>query len=177
MLKNYSKFVGFYSRKYREMLFIQYSGRLSAYEQTVKFFTGGSRKYSANPKKKTGKRYTGPKPSLDTESTSDTESSLDSESTAAPIVGPSTLVVAKSTAKKKAATLPKATPANTIVRPVNRSSLQFRRNIHIVKIRILILALHNHHLLVLPRRKNGKKNQPGILCPLRELSWLLVMLL
>ena len=63
--------------------------------------------------KKTGKRYTGPK------------SSLDTESTAAPIVGPSTLVVAKSTAKKKAATLPKATPTNTIVRPVNRSSLQF----------------------------------------------------
>jgi hypothetical protein len=101
---------------------------LSAYEQTIKFFTGGSRKYSANPKKKTRKRYTGPKSSLDSESTSDPESFLDSESTAAPIVGPSTLVVAKSTAKKKAATLPKATPTNTIVRPVNRSSLQFRQN-------------------------------------------------
>jgi hypothetical protein len=102
--------------------------RQSAYEQTVKFFTGGSPKYSANPKKKTGKRYTGLKSSLDTESASDTESSLDTESTSAPIVGPSTLVVAKSTAKKKLLfTLPKATPTNTIVRPVNRSSLQFRK--------------------------------------------------
>ena len=42
----YDELVSFYDQKYRRMLMEQYSGRQKAYEEAVKFFTGGSKKYT-----------------------------------------------------------------------------------------------------------------------------------
>jgi hypothetical protein len=48
---NYDELVSFYDQKYRKMLMEQYSGRQKAYEEAVKFFTGGSKKYTKdNPR-------------------------------------------------------------------------------------------------------------------------------
>ena len=45
MIEHYMLFTEFYDRKYRMMLMKQYSGRQRAYEEAVKYFIGGSRKY------------------------------------------------------------------------------------------------------------------------------------
>ena len=63
MMANYVLFTTFYDRKYRMMLMKQYSGRQRAYEEAVKYFIGGSKKYgslgaaqSANHRNKSSKK-------------------------------------------------------------------------------------------------------------------------
>ena len=55
MFANYELFTGYYDLSFRMMLMRQYSGRQKAYEQAVKHFIGGSKKYGPDrptPKQK-----------------------------------------------------------------------------------------------------------------------------
>lgn len=100
------------------MLFEQYSGRQKTYEQTVKFFTGGSLKYSPNPKITIPHSYV-----TATASTAATANPTATTATSTTTTASTTSTSATATAT----TTPTFRTFHTPKRPVNQSSLEFKK--------------------------------------------------